>query len=254
MRPDGAIAPSCCVVLSNPGFGKWRPHCDFTQPSVARRSDTTIHIRHTFNVKGMRLAIALGILAIVIAILWRSWPIQHQRRPNSATSKTPQPVLVRKQDIGPETLKSPTVDASIATYNSPTYGGGLDRSVIGRSFALTDAAMASCNRSSHACSGVPLTRFSQEPRDLDWAPRAELGIADIVENNRSGKFLLDNIECRQDLCIVEVSSQLGAFPGLSYSEQRGLNLSGGIGWNSISHDPASSISTTATVLVYQRLQ
>lgn len=83
---------------------------------------------------------------------------------------------------------------------------GIDKSVVGRAFHVSDSVKESCKHDTIECPVVmeSLARMVKEPRDMYWAGKMEEVIQAVVDAQGSEKFVVRNLECRSSICILEV--------------------------------------------------
>jgi hypothetical protein len=101
-----------------------------------------------------------------------------------------------------KTEKAPVGDLG----NAVSTPSGIDESVVGQAFQVSDPVKESCRRDTIECPLVmaSLTRMVKEPRDMYWAGRMEEEIQAVVDAQGPGKYLVRNLECRTSVCILEV--------------------------------------------------
>ena len=188
-----------------------------------------------------RLTVCLvggAILFGVIALIMHRPPFI--RRPATGERFTP---IISAADASTKGSEGPTAKPIVANADelalqggrlNSDYGEQVDESVVGRPFAF-----------SHACKGycptTTLEQFTQEPRDLAWAASAEEAISKEIAREDPNKFAIRNIECRQTLCAVEVTSPRGGqLPLLLSLEQcHALGLNETVGWHTYEAGPSS---------------
>jgi hypothetical protein len=83
---------------------------------------------------------------------------------------------------------------------------GIDISVVGQAFHVSDPVKEGCKRDTIECPVVmeSLARMAKEPRDMYWAAKMEEEIQAVVDAQGSEKFVVRNLECRSSICILEV--------------------------------------------------
>jgi hypothetical protein len=101
-----------------------------------------------------------------------------------------------------KTEKAPIGDL-VKPVSTPS---GIDESVVGQAFQVSDPVKESCKRDTIECPLVmdSLTRMVKEPRDMYWAARMEEEIQAVVDAQGLGKYVVRNLECRTSICILEV--------------------------------------------------
>jgi hypothetical protein len=105
------------------------------------------------------------------------------------------------------TASAKTENASVGNLGKPvSTPSGVDKSVVGQEFHVSDPVKESCKRDTIECPIVmaSLTRMVKEPRDMYWAAKMEEEIQAVVDAQGSGKFVVRNLECRTSICILEV--------------------------------------------------
>jgi hypothetical protein len=106
----------------------------------------------------------------------------------------------------------PTTNAKTETASAGGLGklvsrpSGMDKSVVGQAFHVSDPVKEACKRDTIECPVVmeSLARMVKEPRDMYWAAKMEEEIQAAVDAQGSGKFVVRNLECRASICILEV--------------------------------------------------
>jgi hypothetical protein len=105
------------------------------------------------------------------------------------------------------TANTKTENASVDDLVKPLSApSGVDKSVVGQAFQVSDAVKERCKRDTIECPVVmeSLARMVKEPRDMYWAAKMEEEIQAVVDGQGSGKFVVRNLECRTSICILEV--------------------------------------------------
>src|ERR1700730_3752049 len=89
---------------------------------------------------------------------------------------------------------------------SVSTSSGVDKSVVGQAFRVSDPVKESCKRDTIECPVVmeSLAKMVKEPRDLYWAAKMEEEIQAVVDAQGPDKFVVRNLECRTSICILEV--------------------------------------------------
>jgi hypothetical protein len=102
---------------------------------------------------------------------------------------------------------------------------GVDFSVVGSAFPVSESILAACDPTRHAygtdSSCEPnrkfLAEFAGEPREEPWATYGERAIRALVElepgtvTPRAVTYTIRAVECRTSICFLETASNMGAF-------------------------------------------
>jgi hypothetical protein len=128
----------------------------------------------------------------------------------------------------PETITQPGVQAQPrlqAEAQSPDVdkAQGVDLSVVGRPFPVSESILAACgprdSNPSRSCGPNKklLDEMAEEAREEPWATAAERSIRGLVELEpgtelpRTVTYTIRALECRTSICFVETSSIMGGF-------------------------------------------
>jgi hypothetical protein len=106
-------------------------------------------------------------------------------------------------------------------------------SVIGRPFLISASVEDRCKRLKQEgrngeteCDWIYpfVTELAKEPRDPQWAPRAEAMLKGLLLAEPD-KYTIRNLECRTSICVVEYSSMLhqDLHPSYEFERDAGLN-------------------------------
>lgn len=124
--------------------------------------------------------------------------------------------------------------------------------VIGRPFPLSSSIAATCKRDPDVCKEAHgwLEKMVQEPRDQQWAARAEESLRETILAE-GDKFSIRTLECRQTVCAVEVASIHGPLFTLKAEELMAYRLWGKtliMGYETNENE----MRVTVTVWIYER--
>jgi hypothetical protein len=134
----------------------------------------------------------------------------------------------------------------------------FDPSVVGRPFPISASVRPVCSGNGDIDCELDdsLTRFSQEPRDGNWAPSVEERVRSIVESRNPG-FAIRNLECRATLCAMEVESsqgQLGPRRNVSWEEGLAARVLPLVTTTGEEMPKYGQNYVTVTLLLYERIQ
>jgi hypothetical protein len=135
---------------------------------------------------------------------------------------------------------------------------GFDSITVGRPFPISESVRPVCKgEGSMACElEGDMRRFSQEPRDGNWAPGVEERVRSIVETRNKG-FVVRNLECRVTLCAMEVAStqgQLGPRRNLNWDEGIALRILPLLTTTGEETPKSGQNYITVTLVLYERIQ
>ena len=135
----------------------------------------------------------------------------------------------------------------------PTAPMGVDTTVMGRSFQISNSVESRCEHEPNLCSDVlrNLAKLAQEPRDNIWAADMEKLIRANIEEQGQNKYLIRNIECRTTVCAVELASIFGPYL-IGRDDQLHSRLRPGIATLGVYEADASGARITVTVETFTR--
>jgi hypothetical protein len=135
----------------------------------------------------------------------------------------------------------------------PAAPMGIDTSVIGRAFQVSNSVESRCKHEPNLCTDVlrNLGKLEQEPRDNVWAADMEKLIQANIAEQEQKKYLIRNIECRTSVCAVEVASIFGPYL-IGRDDQLHSSLRPGIATLGVYETDASGARTTVTVETFTR--
>jgi hypothetical protein len=123
---------------------------------------------------------------------------------------------------------------------------------IGRQFPLSSSIAATCKRDPDLCKEAHewLAQMAQEPRDQQWAPRAEESLRETILAE-GDKYSIRALECRRTVCAIEVASIHGPLFTLKAEELERYRLWGRtviMGYETNEYGK----KVTVTVWIYER--
>ena len=128
------------------------------------------------------------------------------KMPDSSRASTGAAPVAQSQARNPAIVRNDIVRVKIDDLAPESF----DRSVVGRQFPISGSVRPDCSGNGGVeCElADSLTKFSQEPPDVNWAHLVEERVRSIVESRNPG-FAIRNLECRATLCVMEVESTQG---------------------------------------------
>jgi hypothetical protein len=134
----------------------------------------------------------------------------------------------------------------------------FDTGVVGRTFPISESVRPTCNtEGTMACQlEADLIRFSQEPRDGDWAPVVEERVRSIIESRNPGSEIR-SLECRVTLCAMEVAStqgQVSGRRGVGWDEGLAIHILPLVTTTGEETPQKGQFYVTVTLLLYERTQ
>lgn len=163
-----------------------------------------------------------------------------------------------RPSMAAETL--PQTENSRAGGSPPVEAiGRYSSAVIGRSFPVSASVKEACEHGSREdydyCAGAHkiLAKFSQEPRDLAWAPNVETRLRALIMAEPD-KYVVRAIECRTTVCVAEATSIYGIFhyiTQIASDTSLSTNLMPDMGSFGYETDP-SMARITVTLMTFKR--
>jgi len=95
----------------------------------------------------------------------------------------------------------------------------IDYQVAGRPFPISESVKGNVLEDTFPEERERISRFTEEPRDMAWAPVAEKLLRSLVDS-RSPDYRARKVECRETVCLMEVESQMGMWNIIPPSKDR----------------------------------
>jgi hypothetical protein len=144
-------------------------------------------------------------------------------------------------------------DGISATTLPTDSTASVDKTVIGRSFQVSNSVDSRCKHEPSLCADVlrNLAKLASEPRDNRWAAEMEKLIQTNITEQEQKQYSIRNIECRMSVCAVEVASIFGPYL-IGRDDQLHTSLRPGLATLGAYETDASGARVTVTVETFTR--